>query len=81
MSRDHNLFLPKIVEQESLQYRAILQQVILIAPVIPVHRKIAVNHAHAIVDHFITLGKIVAANILVDGAPAAQFGEFFDEPG
>ena len=48
---------------------------------IPVHREIAVNDAHPIIDDFIGLGKIVAADILVDGAAAAQFGEFFDEPG
>src|SRR5439155_7356474 len=39
------------------------------------------DDAYTIIDDFFVLGKIIAANILVDGATAPQFSEFFDEPG
>ena len=48
---------------------------------IPVHWKIAVNHANAIVYDFVAVRKIIAADVLYDRAAAAKFGEFFDEPG
>jgi hypothetical protein len=48
---------------------------------IRIDREIAVNNAYTIIDDILVLGKIVAANILVDGATTAQIREFFDEPG
>ena len=47
----------------------------------PIHWKIAVNHANAIVYDFVAVRKIIAADVLYDRAAAAKFGEFFDEPG
>ena len=48
---------------------------------VPVHREITVDNADSVIDDFAALGKIITANVLVNGAAAAQFGEFFDEPG
>ena|SRR5438128_2018498 len=48
---------------------------------VPIERKIAVDNTDAIIDEFAALGKIITASILMNGATAAQFGEFFDEPG
>src|SRR5712692_5751478 len=58
-----------------------VDHVFAVGLLVPIHREITVDDAHAIIYDLIGLGKIVAANILVDGATAAQFGEFFDEPG
>ena len=67
--RDQNLFFPKIVEQEGLKRRAIVERLSLVSRLTPVHGKVAVNDANAIVDDLAGLGKIVAANVLVDVQP------------
>ena len=58
-----------------------VDHVFAVGLLVPIHREITVDDAHAIIYDLIGLGKIVAASILVDGAAATQFGEFFDEPG
>src|SRR5438128_1651066 len=76
-----NLFFPKILDQEGLKRCAVVERVGLIRWLSPIHRKVAVHNADAIIDDFVALRKIIAASVFVDGAAAAEFGEFFDEPG
>lgn len=81
MCGNQNLLFPKILKQEALQSRAVVERCLLIDRLVPIHRKVAVDDVDAVFGDFAPIGKIVTAGVFVNGAAAAQLSELVDEPG
>ena len=77
---DQNRFFGKIVEQKSLKPRTELQNLITFRSLVPIHREVAIDDAHPVIDDLVCLRKIVAARVFEHRTAATQFSKFSDEP-